>query len=290
MKLNSNSKILILGATGLIGHQVYTYLSSFGCFKIVGISKKRKLNVRDLNLDLKNLEELEKVIFEFEPNYIINCAGVLISESNRCPENAILLNAYLPHFLYKIAEKINAKVIQISTDCVFSGLKGNYNENDVKDGITIYSKTKSLGEIDNSKHLTLRTSVIGPEIDNSGEELFNWFMNQKSKIDGYELSIWSGVTTLILSKVIKQAIELDLNGVYNITSNQPISKFELLKILNKYRRHKVIINKVKGVDSNKSLIDTRNEIKFQYPNYDDQVYEMFELIKSNSLYHHYHNL
>lgn len=288
MKSNYKSKILILGSSGLIGHQIYNYLLNLEEYIILGISKNRKFKNEDLNLDFENINLLESVINDYKPNYIINCAGKLISASNKSPESAIYLNAYFPYLLMKIAEKANARLIHISTDCVFSGNKGQYSEYELKDGTSIYSKTKSLGEIDSNKHLTLRTSVIGPEIDLKGEELFNWFMCQNEPINGYTESIWSGVSTIVLARVLKKCIDINLTGLYNITTENPINKFELLSIINQFRFNKILINPVIGVKSNKSLIDTISKLDYIYPSYFNQVSEIFDLIhNSKTLYSHY---
>ena len=290
MRVNYKSNILILGSSGLIGHQIYNYLLNFEEYNILGVSKSRKFKNDDLNIDFENINLLEKLINEFKPNIIINCAGKLISASNKSPDSAIYLNAYFPHLLLKIADKANAKLIHISTDCVFSGNKGNYSENELKDGTTIYSKTKSLGEINSNKHLTIRTSVIGPEIDLKGEELFNWFMCQSKPIEGYTESIWSGVSTIVLASVIKRCVDKNITGIYNVTTKDPINKFDLLSLINKFRFNKILINPVIGVKSNKSLIDTRSTLDYIYPSYFDQVSEIFELIhNSKSLYSHYLN-
>lgn len=288
MKITKKYNILILGSSGLIGHQIYNYLINFEEYNIIGVSKSRKFKNWDLNIDLENFNILENFIINYKPNIIINCAGKLITASNKTPKDAIYLNAYFPHLLMKIADKVNSKIIHISTDCVFSGSKGSYSEYEIKDGLSTYSKTKSLGELNSNKHLTLRTSVIGPELDLNGEELFNWFMCQKKTIEGYTGSIWSGVSTIVLARMLKKCIDQELTGIYNITTNTPINKFDLLSIINQFRTDKININPVIGVKSDKSLVDTRLEINYTYPSYFDQISEIFELIRSsNDLYSHY---
>ena len=284
---SNNSKIMILGCTGLIGHQIYNYFSLLNEYDVLGISNSRKLNEHNIRIDLQNTHSLKVILDEFKPQIIINCVGILISESLQNPSKAVLMNALLPYKLVELSNEINAKLIHISTDCVFSGNKGNYSESDIKDGVSVYSKSKALGEISDSRHLTIRTSVIGPEIDSRGEELFNWFMLQQGEINGFEKSIWSGVTTFLLAKIIEKTIELNLCGIYNVTSPTPISKYDLLQLLNEYKRNKNFIKKIDGIISNKSLIDTRNELNFVYPNYFDMIKDMMELTSKNDLYKHY---
>jgi dTDP-4-dehydrorhamnose reductase len=281
-------KILVLGNSGLIGHQVFNYLQKFEVYSVYGLSKSNKFFENTILLNLRDELALKKVINNLLPDIIINCAGVLIESSNLDPENAIYLNSYLPHSLNNICTDLNIKFIHISTDCVFSGDRGNYSEDDYKDGRTIYAKTKGLGEFVSNKNLIIRTSVIGPELKNDERELFNWFMNQKNQIFGFEKSIWSGLTTIELSKVIKIAIENNIVGLYNVTTEVPINKYDLLILLNKYSGHNIDIVKSVGVISDKSLIDNRKEINFTYLSYDRMIFEMFEFIyKNKQLYNHY---
>ena len=210
--------------------------------------------------------------------------GVLISGSNKDAENAIFLNSYIPHRLVSFSEIINSKITHISTDCVFSGKKKSpYVETDEKDGEDNYAKTKAIGEIINKKHLTLRTSVVGPELKNDGEELFHWFMNQSGIIKGFTKSIWSGVTSVELAKAVKWSIDNEITGLYHITNNQPINKYEILKLFKKYTKKNIKINPVDGNGLNKSLQDTRKIIDYEVPSYDRMIFDMVNLIKKRKL-------
>jgi dTDP-4-dehydrorhamnose reductase len=287
--MNKPINILILGSSGLIGHQVYDHFSKNKKYKLYDISLKRKVNQNTILFDLRNFNELEKLIKKIKPKNIINCCGILINASIKDPESAILLNSYLPHFLAKISNKINAKLIHISTDCVFSGDKGKYKEYDLKDGISIYAKTKSLGEINTKNHLTIRTSVVGPELKIESEELLNWFLSQKNKIFGYKKSLWSGVTTIYLAQLIEELINKNINGIYQVTTNKVISKYKLLLLFNKYSKLNLNIIPVNGVITNKTLIDTRKLIKSNIPNYNIMIKELFEFIATNKIkYKHYY--
>ena len=195
-------KVLILGSSGLIGHQIYFYLKNNSDFLLSSISHTYKLTDDPILHDARDQEGLEIKIKNINPDYIVNCIGTLIENSNADPKTAIILNAYLPHKLANIASKLGAKLIHMSTDCVFSGNKGDsYIESDFKDGRDIYAKTKGLGEIITSDHLTIRTSVVGPELKYHGGELFNWFMCQTTDITGFTQAIWSGVTSIELSLI-----------------------------------------------------------------------------------------
>ena len=281
-------RVLILGSTGLIGHQVHNYLKSNGGYELHNIAYRSKLQENTTLIDARDENNLIKQIVSIRPQYIVNCIGILIGGSNKDPENAIFLNAYMPHRLARLADEIDAKLIHISTDCVFSGDKKEpYIETDEKDGRGVYAKSKGLGEIVNNKHLTLRTSVVGPELKTDGEELFHWFMNQQSDISGFTKTIWSGVTTLELAKAIKWSIDSDISGLYHVTNNSSISKYELLKLFQKYTKKDIDIKSVNGKNIDKSFIDTRKELNYAIPSYEEMVKNMIDLMKNNKLYKQY---
>jgi dTDP-4-dehydrorhamnose reductase len=278
------TKVLVLGSTGMIGHQVFNYLKVNSVFELYNVSFRKKLQDDSFLLDARSEDTLVKFIESISPNYIINCIGVLINGSNRDPENAIFLNSYLPHRLSRLANAINAKLIHISTDCVFSGEKGtSYIETDEKDGNGVYAKTKGIGEVISDKHLTIRTSAVGPELESDGEELFHWFMTQSGSISGYTRAIWSGVTTLELAKAVLWSIENKITGLYHITNNDSICKYDLLKLFKKYTGKEIDIVPIDGNGVDKSFIDTRKLIDYKIPSYEQMVVEMTNLIRSNKV-------
>lgn len=282
-------RVLILGSTGLIGHQVHNYLKSSGGYELHNIAYRNKLQENTTLLDARDESKLIKHIVSIKPQYIVNCIGILIDGSNKDPENAIFLNAYLPHRLARLADEIDAKLIHISTDCVFSGDKKEpYIETDEKDGRGVYAKSKGVGEIVNNKHLTLRTSVVGPELKTDGEELFHWFMNQQGEISGFAKAIWSGVTTIELAKAVKWSIENDITGLYHVTNNTLISKYELLKLFQKHTKKDINIKLTDENNVDKSFIDTRLLMNYKIPSYDEMISDMASLIVNNrSLYFQY---
>lgn len=281
-------KVLILGATGMLGHQVYYRLREEGDFEVIEVSYRNKLTPETIILDLNNKFELEKLLKEQNPDFVINCVGVLIKGANDNPANAIYLNAYLPHLLAGICDEIDAKLIHISTDCVFSGEKGGYTETDEKDGKDIYAKTKAIGEVENTDHLTLRTSIIGPELKENGEGLFQWFMNQSVETNGFTKAFWSGVTTTELAKVISKAIKQDLKGLYHVTNGQPINKYELLQLIKETTNKNIEIHSVEGKKADKSFIDTRKELQIEVSSYLEMIRQMVDFMKSHpDLYKNY---
>ena len=286
-----NKKVLILGSSGLIGHQVCNYLKDNSDFNLSNISYTRKLNNETILLDARKEQYFFDQIRHIQPNYIVNCIGVLISEAKQDSESAIFLNAHLPHRLEELANKINAKLIHMSTDCVFSGKKKSpYLETDERDGEDTYAKTKALGEVISEHHLTIRTSVIGPEIINGSEELFHWFMNQSGVIEGFTKATWSGVTTIELAKSIKWFLENNTTGLYHLTNGIPINKYDLLHLFKKYTNKNIEIAKVDGIFTNKSFVDTRQEINYQLPTYDEMIKDMVSLIKNDRVLYSHYNL
>jgi dTDP-4-dehydrorhamnose reductase len=190
----------------------------------------------------------------------------------------------MPHRLARVADELDAKLLHISTDCVFSGRKKEpYLETDEKDGKDTYAKTKALGEIIGDRHLTLRTSVVGPELKEDGEELFHWFMKQTGSVHGFTKAIWSGVTTWELAKAVKWAIEKDITGLYHVTNGQPVDKYTLLKLFQKYTGKEIEIIPVDGKEVDKSFVDTRQEIDYDIPDYDTMIGEMVDQIKRNPI-------
>jgi len=279
--------VLILGSTGMLGHQVVNHFLKFNDYYVKDIAFRTKLRKETIILDVKDKALFESAIIDLKPDIIVNCIGVLLHGSNNA-ENAIYLNAYLPHQLKRISRDIGAKLIHISTDCVFSGNKGKYIESDVKDGKGVYSQTKALGEIDDDINLTLRTSIVGPELKDIGEGLFHWFMGQKNEISGFTKVIWSGVTTLELAKVIKWSIESNIKGLYHVTNNSAISKYELLMLFKKSTKKDIVIKPSNNISCDKSFIDTRLLIDYEIPSYERMINDMVDLIVENrSLYYQY---
>ena len=282
-------KILVLGSTGLIGHQVFNYLYTTKKYEMFNLSYRKKLNHETILCNVRNEKKFINIIESISPDIIINCVGILIKRASVDPENAIFINSYIPHVLMNVSDKLNSKLIHISTDCVFSGDKGvSYLEEDFKDGKDTYAKTKGLGEIINSKHLTLRTSVVGPELKSDGEELFHWFMSQSEEINGFTKAIWSGVTTLMLARVVDWAIEYKVTGLYHVTNNKSIDKYSLLSLIKKYTKKDISIIPIEGKKINKSFIDTRNELNFRIPDYELMIKDLIHMMKQNKkLYFQY---
>jgi len=264
-------KVLVLGKTGMAGHVIYEYLKSSGKFDVIGTSRKKDADIQvDVLGDHKILESEEVRSFD----YIINCIGTLIKESQQYPARAILINAWFPHYLEDCLRNSNTKIIHIGTDCVFSGKTGFYKETANPDETNFYGRSKTLGEIINGKDLTLRTSIIGPELKD-GEGLFHWFMSLKEgdEIKGYVNAFWNGITTLDLAKAIEKIMmEGKLTGLYHLVPRVAISKCNLLEVINTVFERKIIVKPFRlPKNSNKVLINTRDEFKFMFLDYHNMM-------------------
>lgn len=250
----AKKKVLLLGATGMAGHVAYHYLKETNKYEIINVVFRNKLTAESIVLDVTDKYATEELIKSVKPDIIVNCIGILIKGSQQHPDNAIYINAYFPHLLERLSNEIDTKLIHISTDCVFSGKKGNYSEYDFKDADDIYGRSKALGEVINEKDLTLRTSIIGPELKQDGEGLFHWFMHQEGKVNGFIDAIWGGVTTIELAKAIDMAIEQNFTGIVHLSNGKGINKYDLLNLFrNIWNRSGIDINPFEGHVVDKSL-------------------------------------
>ena len=274
-------KILLFGATGMAGHMVYHFLRETKKYKIDNVVFRNKLTEDSIQLDVTNNNAVSKLVKTIKPDIIINCIGVLIKGSKENPDNAILLNAYFPHLLKRLSDEVNATLIHISTDCVFSGKKGNYSEIDFRDADDVYGRSKALGEIINEKDLTIRTSIIGPELKENGEGLFHWFMKNSGNVNGYTNAYWGGVTTLELAKAIDVAIENNLAGLVHLSNGEKISKFDLLNLIKKiWQKNDIKINPYNEKSVDKSLLKS-DRFNFRVPKYSEMMYQLDEWMKNN---------
>lgn len=279
-------KILLLGSAGMAGHVLKKELSKYvEQIELVDVARTSQFISPSIQMDVTDFVALANLINNSNFDYIINSVGILNKTAEDNPELSILINSYLPHFIESISKDTNTKVIHISTDCVFSGKTGSYVESDSKDGIGYYAQSKALGEIVNNKDLTIRTSIIGPDLNPNGIGLFNWFINQKGKINGFTQVFWSGVTTIQLAKSIKEIIfsNNQITGLVHLTNNNKICKYDLLLLLKKiYGLNNIEIEKSNLYVVDKSLINTRSDVFTNIPNYEEMIIEMNEWMKINN--------
>ena len=247
----------------MIGNCLFKYLSLKKKYQVYGfVRNKMILNHENRLIDKKKFIEVQilgnnnfkKVIQDLNPEVIINCAGIVKQNPliNNIPLT-IELNSLFPHNLNLICKELNCRLIQLSTDCVFSGRKGNYKENDYADANDLYGRSKFMGEISDKNCLTIRTSFIGHELKNKWG-LLSWFISQEKKVNGFKNSIYSGLTTLEIAKIIYKFVlpNKEINGLYHIAS-KPIDKFSLLEIINEIYQKDITIKKDYSLINDKSL-------------------------------------
>jgi len=269
-------RILVLGAGGMAGHIVALRLAEIG-HSVTGLARRKLPFCNTIVSDVMDIEKLD-----IAANYdaVINCVGALNKAVDEEPYNGIWLNACLPHLLAKLARNSKTKIVHLSTDCVFSGYEGgNYRENSFRSANTLYGRSKALGELNDDKNLTLRMSIVGPDINENGIGLFNWFMKQNGTVNGYTEAIWTGVTTITLAEAINAALEKNLAGLYHLVNGEKISKFSLLELFNALRNEPVTIMPSDVLKENKSLVNSRDDFDFAVPGYAEMVADMGRWIK-----------
>ncbi len=280
-------KILIIGSKGMAGHVIRQVLISSKQFLVIDIARDNAFFEPTFLLDVSKLEDLQNILKTVKPDVVINCIGILNDEAEKNPDRSIFINSFLPHFLAKNCPRL----IHISTDCVFSGKKGSYTEEDVKDGVGFYAQSKALGEVLYQPHVTLRTSIIGPELKDNGIGLLHWFLKQSGSVKGYTKAYWSGITTLQLAKCIIWVINNpQIMGIIHLTNNSKISKLNLLQIFSTEMEKQLPgIIPFDGYESDKSIINTRNDIDIQIPSYKTMIRELFAFMKDHKsiLYRQY---
>ena len=235
-------RVLVLGATGMLGSAVLRFFAVRKCtYETFGSVRSNSTALQLPNHLLKNLvtavdvmnsEDIIRLFARVQPHIVINCVGLVKQlETAKDPLSALPINAVLPHRLARLCSVSGARLVHISTDCVFSGKRGNYHENDVADADDLYGRSKFLGEVDYPNAITLRTSIIGPQLS-STHGLIGWFLSQAGTVYGYTRAIFSGLPTVELARVISDYVlpNQDLHGVYHVGA-APISKYELLTLV-----------------------------------------------------------
>lgn len=282
-------KFLILGCNGMAGHLISLYLKEQN-HDVTGYAREKSKFVNTVLGDATDFELLKKTVLSGGYDSVINCIGLLNQFAEDNHALAVLLNAYLPHYLADITKNTDIQIIHMSTDCVFSGKTGGYTEESVPDGILFYDKSKALGELEDNKNLTLRQSIIGPDIKERGIGLLNWFMKQEGFVNGFTGAIWTGQTTLQLAKTMEEAAKRRTSGLYNTVPNESINKYELLELFNTHiRKNPIKINPMDRFVADKSLIRTRfGGFDYQIPGYETMIVELGDWMRAHKeLYPHY---
>jgi dTDP-4-dehydrorhamnose reductase len=272
-------RLLILGGNGMAGHMLVQYFQKCSPYELFFTTRDKNF-AGGLYLDAKDYASVEKMIDVVSPDIMINCIGILNEFAERNTLDAYLINGILPHQLQRAADKVNGRLIHISSDCVFSGEHGDHMEQDIPDGSTTYARTKELGEIKSDPHLTIRTSIIGPEVRECGIGLLHWFMQQEGNVKGYRHALWNGVTTLELAKFVHHVIEQPVSGLFHLVSPEKISKLELLRLFQTvFEIKNVTITPDESIRINRTLINTRKDVAYTVPGYETMLNELREWMR-----------
>jgi dTDP-4-dehydrorhamnose reductase len=278
-------RILVLGGDGMLGHQLFKSLSSRHDVRVT--LRQRLPAYNDLNLfngenaygeiDVGSLDGIVAVLGEFHPEAVVNAVGIVKQRSTAKESiTSLEINSLFPHRLAGLCKAMGVRMVHMSTDCVFSGKKGAYRESDVSDAEDLYGRTKYLGEVYNSRCVTLRTSIIGRELSRK-QGLLEWFLAQSGSIRGFKNAIFSGVTALELSRVIEKVLteHPERGGLYHVSSD-PISKFDLLMLVKKKMGRDIEIIPTEEPRLDRSLDSTKFRKEFNYtpPTWEEMIQEL----------------
>lgn len=264
-------KLLVLGHTGMVGHVMFLYLKENN-HDVTGIEQS----------NLHDIDNLSNTILTGDFDAVINCTAVINQFAEEDKAEASFINAYIPHLIEKLTEGTNTIIVHRSTDCVFSGSKGGYTLSDIPDAQSFYARTKAVGEIINNKDITIRTSLVGPEQDENGISLLNWFLKQRGDVNGFANAIWTGLTTIEFAKEVEYLIRHKAQGLFHTVPDHGIGKYDLLKLFAKYIPGDRNVIRIDNKLVDKSLAQTIGETGLVIPDYEQQIEEMAEWIKSHS--------
>ena len=260
-------KVLVLGATGMLGNAVLRLFAQSAGYEAVGSARSTsalRLLPADLSdrvvcgVDVEHIDSLISLFSKVQPDVVINCIGLVkqLAEADD-PLAAIPINSLLPHRLARLCGVAGARLVHMSTDCIFSGTKGKYTEDDISDAKDLYGRSKYLGEVDYPHAITLRTSIIGHELS-GGHSLVGWFLAQPGGVKGFRRAIFSGLPTVELARVIRDHVipHPELHGVHHVSAD-PINKFDLLTLISNVYGKKIDIATDDNFIIDRSLDSTR---------------------------------
>lgn len=295
-----NEKILILGATGMLGNTLFTQLSlekSLDVYGTVRSIKKAKSWFSEIQtgklydeIRVEKFDSVRNILEKTKPDVVINCIGI-VKQSPLAENTALQIytNALLPHKIADACKEIHSRLIHFSTDCVFSGKKGNYVEEDESDAQDIYGKTKYLGEIKDKNCITLRTSILGHGLD-THYSLIDWVLLQTKSIKGYTKVIYSGLPTSEIATMLRDYVipNKKLHGLYHVGSN-PISKYQLLQYVCYRYEKKLTIEPYDRIISDRSLVTKKffSETSYVSPTWEELINNLYLYYKSNKHFLNY---
>lgn len=292
----SHIKLLILGATGMFGHTLLRNLATRSELTVHATSRTSSGLDRWFAADLldrihpfvdaDNFDSVLRVLGDVRPDVVINCIGVIKQLSTaKDPLVTIPINSLFPHRLALACKAAGSRLIHISTDCVFSGTKGMYTENDPSDADDLYGRSKYLGEVDYPHCVTLRTSIIGHELSTS-YSLIDWFLSREGKVKGFTRAIYTGFPTVEMARIIAEYVipNESLNGLYQVSSD-PISKYDLLKLVAGQYGKRIEIEPFDDFHCDRSLDSTRFRQATGYtpPRWPELVKSMWDDYSSTSI-------
>lgn len=239
--MTSPTRILILGASGMLGHTALRYFAAQPDFEVFGGLRRRHAALQAMaptakliaGVDVENSDALAALLAQVRPQVVINAIGVVKQlAAADDPLVALPINALLPHRLARLCELVGARLVHMSTDCVFTGRRGGYTEDDAPDALDLYGRSKLLGEVDYPHAITLRTSIIGPELGGGSQGLVGWFLAQQGRVKGFTKAVFSGLPTVELARVIHRHVlpHPELHGTWQV-STAPIDKYALLSLV-----------------------------------------------------------
>lgn len=284
-------KILLLGGYGMAGHMVASYLRNRPDAELVVTVRSQAVSNRTLKaldglqvreLDVRSFEAVEDLVRECGPDVIVNAVGILNHHAEDRPLEAYRVNGLLPHWLRHLGDRLGARLVHISSDCVFSGERGRYRETDEPDGKTVYARSKALGEVRDGKHVTIRTSIIGPDDKPTGIGLMKWFLAQEGEVYGYRNVLWNGVTTLELAKAVEWLIRKpEVGGLVHLTAPEIVSKHELLLLIQEqFDKRNVAVVPADEPAIDRTLVATRSDFGYRSPHYAEMLKELREWTSS----------
>jgi len=281
-------KVLILGASGMLGNAMFRFLSRKPMLQVYGTLRSRSaLKYFDKNLignllcgvDVENQDSLVGVFARIKPDVVINCIGLVKQlDDSEDPLCAIPINSLLPHRLASLCNVCGARFIHVSTDCVFSGMRGGYVESDFPDANDLYGRSKFIGEVVSPNCITLRTSIVGHELSGS-RSLLCWFLAQEGVVKGYRNAVFSGLPTNELARVVSDFVipRPELCGLFHVAA-KPIDKYSLLKIFSDVYGRGVEIVPDDSLIIDRSLCAERFKSATGYvaPEWPDLIKDMYE--------------
>ncbi|MBW3804809.1 SDR family oxidoreductase [Aeromonas jandaei] len=275
--------VLILGATGMLGYSLFSNLADNPALNVMGtvrnVTGKGAFFVQYQQqllqgIDVTNIASLDQAIITTKPEVVINCIG-LIKQHDIAKEHvaAIEINSLLPHQLAALCDQHGARLIHFSTDCVFDGKQGMYQEADLPTATDLYGKSKCLGEVSYGRHLTLRTSIIGHELD-SAVSLVDWFLSQSGAVNGFSKAVFSGVPTCYIAKLLADNIlnRPEICGLYHLSA-EPINKHNLISLVADIYGKDIEINESTQLVIDRSLDSSRlrQELDLTVPSWNELI-------------------